>query len=122
MSQRGVYGKTYTGADVYYVQRGSSLSTWLIGGLLVGGAALWAKHQSDQVKKLYATSELPYEGFIRSLGTRTKGFTQRFGGRSAAVLSDEDVARMAERREKLRGVLAARAAGAEAQKEYEDVP
>jgi hypothetical protein len=92
MSQRGVYGKPLMGADVYYVQRGSSLGTWIVGGLLVGGAVLWAKHQSNQLEKLYTTSGLPYEGFARSLGVRTRelsgvarekfhGLTQRFGTR-----------------------------------------
>lgn len=92
MSQRGVYGKPLMGADVYYVQRGSSWGTWIVGGLLVGGAVLWAKHQSDQIEKLYATSGLSYEGFSKSLGARTKelsgaarekfqGLARRFGTR-----------------------------------------
>ena len=89
MSQRGVYGKPFIGADVY-VQRESSLGMWIVGGILVGGAALWAKHQSDQIAKLYATTGLPYESFSRSLGVRTRelsgaarekfhGLTQHFG-------------------------------------------
>lgn len=72
MSQRGVYGKPLVGADVYYVQRGSSLGTWIVGGLLVGGAVLWARHQSDQIAKLYARAGLPHESFARSLGARTR--------------------------------------------------
>jgi hypothetical protein len=64
----------------------------LIGGLAVGVAVLWVKHQSDQIEKLYATAGLPYQGFTRSLSERTRelsgaarvkfqGLTQRFGPR-----------------------------------------
>ena len=92
MSQRGIYGKTLMGADVYLVRRESSWGAWIVGGLLVGGAVLWAKHQSNQIEKLYATSGLPYEGFAGSLGARTRELsgaardkfqvlTQRFGAR-----------------------------------------
>lgn len=77
MSQRGVYGKPFMGADVYYVQRGSSLGMWIVGGLLVGGAALWAKHQSDQIAKLSATMGLPYESFARSFGARARELSGR---------------------------------------------
>ena len=90
MSQRGVYGKPLMGADVYYVQRGSSLGTWLVGGLLVGAAALWAKHQAAQIEKLYATSGLPYEGFTRGLGgaarEKFQGLVQRFGAKKEPVV------------------------------------
>lgn len=60
MSERGIYGPS----------RRSSWGTWLIGGLAVGGAVLWAKHQADQVEKLYATTGLPYQSFSGGLRTR----------------------------------------------------
>ena len=73
MSDRGTYGKSLVGADVYYVQpRGSSLGTWLVGGLLVGGAVLWAKHQGDQIAKLSAEAGLPHQSFGASLRERSK--------------------------------------------------
>jgi hypothetical protein len=64
----------------------------LLGGLAVGVTVLWAKHQSDQIEKLYASTGMPYKGFIRNLGARTRelsgaardkfqGLTQRFGTR-----------------------------------------
>lgn len=59
------------GVDLY-VKQGPSIGTWLLGGLLVGGAVLWAKHQSNQIAKLSSTAGVPYESFIRSLGTKTK--------------------------------------------------
>jgi hypothetical protein len=62
------------GAEAYGDRggRGTSLGTWIIGGLVLGGAVLWAKHQSDQIEKLYATAGLPYQGFTRSLSRRTR--------------------------------------------------
>lgn len=91
MGERGVYGRTHVGAEPYS-PHGSSFGTMLLGGLAVGVAVLWAKHQSDQIEKLYVTTGLPYDGFARSLGTRTRelsgvarekfqGLTQRFGRR-----------------------------------------
>jgi hypothetical protein len=91
MGERGTYGRTRVGAEPYG-HRGLSFGTMLLGGFAVGVAVLWAKHQSDQLKKLYATSGLPYDGFARSLGARTRelsgaarekfqGLAQRFGTR-----------------------------------------
>jgi hypothetical protein len=54
---------------------------WLLGGLVAGGAVLWAKHQSDQIEKLSATAGLPYQGFTRGLGERTRELVHRFGTR-----------------------------------------
>jgi hypothetical protein len=80
MSQRGIYGKPpLMGADVYYVQRKSSLGTWVVGGLLVGGAVLWAKHQSDQIEKLYSATGLPHQSFGHDLRERSKALTAAAG-------------------------------------------
>jgi hypothetical protein len=87
-SLRGTYGVSRLGADPHG-QRGSSIGTWIIGGLVVGGAVLWAKHQSDQVEKLYAQAGLPHQSFVEGLRERSKelsgaarekihGLTQRF--------------------------------------------
>lgn len=91
MRDRGTYGRAHVGGDPHG-HRVSSFGTMILGGLAVGVAVLWAKHQSDQIEKLYATSGLPYEGFARSLGAQTRelssaardkfqGLTQRFGTR-----------------------------------------
>lgn len=101
MSQRGVYGKkhggtalpgrTFLGATPPD-QRGSSIGTWILGGLVLGGAVLWAKNQSDQLEKLYTESDLPYQSFPKSLrlragelsaaaGERLHGLAQRLGTR-----------------------------------------
>jgi len=81
MSARGIYGSSEIG-----------WGTWLIGGLAVGGAVLWAKHQTDQVEKLFATAGLPYQGFASSLriragelsavaGDKFQGLAHRLGAR-----------------------------------------
>jgi hypothetical protein len=91
MAGRGTYGRTLLGA-VPRESQGSSYGAWLIGAIVAGGAVLWAKHQSNQIEKLYATAGLPYEGFARSLSARThelssaarekfQGFAQRLGAR-----------------------------------------
>lgn len=91
MSQRGVYGKTYLGGTPPN-QGGSSIGAWLLGGLVLGGAVLWAKNQSDQLEKLYTASDLPYQSFPKSLrlragelsaaaGEKLQGLSQRLGSR-----------------------------------------
>jgi hypothetical protein len=65
-NERGTYGKPLIGAAPSG-QGGSSLGTWIVGGLLVGGAALWARHQSVQVAKLYKATGLPQQSFTASL-------------------------------------------------------
>lgn len=75
MCARGTYGRTVVGADPYG-RSGPSWGTMLLGGLVVGVSVLWAKHQSDQIERLYATAGLPYQGFARSLGARTRGLSR----------------------------------------------
>jgi hypothetical protein len=74
MSERGIYGAARVGADGSG-SRGSSLGTWIVGGLLVGGAVLWAKHQSDQIGKLYSVAGLPQQSFVADLRARTKALS-----------------------------------------------
>jgi len=66
MSERGVYGQARIGADPTG-RGGSSLGTWIVGGILVGGAVLWARHQSEQMAKLYQAAGLPQQSFAASL-------------------------------------------------------
>jgi len=89
MPDRGRYGRTDIGTDLHGRQE-PSFGMMLLGGVAVGVVALWAKHQSDQIAKLYATTGLPYQSFSRSLGARTRqlsdatrekfrGLSQHFG-------------------------------------------
>jgi hypothetical protein len=66
MSERGVYGQPLIGADPSG-RGGSSFGTWIVGGILVGGAVLWARHQSAQMGKLYKAAGLPQQSFTASL-------------------------------------------------------
>jgi hypothetical protein len=50
----------------------SARGAWIIGGLLVGAAALWTKHQSDQIAKLYAAAGIPHQGFIDDIRLRSR--------------------------------------------------
>jgi hypothetical protein len=78
--------------------RGSSIGTWIVGGLVVAGAVLWMKHQSKQIAKLYETSGLPYQSFTGNLrsravelsgaaGERFQGLASRLGGRTGETTS-----------------------------------
>ncbi len=82
MNTRGTYGTPVIGADPY--DRGSSLGTWIVGGIVVGGAVLWMKHQSDQIEKLYAAAGLPHRSFVEGLRGRSRELSgaarERFHG------------------------------------------
>lgn len=85
MRDRGTYGPL-VGADVYYVQpKSSSWGTWIVGGLVVGGAVLWARHQSDQIGKLYATAGLPHESFTDNLRQRSRELSSAAGEKLHAL-------------------------------------
>ena len=84
MNERGTYGKIQLGADRYGAG-GSSLGTWLLGGLVAGGALLWARHQAGQIEKLYATAGLPYEGFTGNLRTRAGELSGTVGKKLQAL-------------------------------------
>ena len=66
MRGRGTYGTSRSDAC------GSSWGTWVVGGLLVGSAVLWARHQSTQIEKLYAAAGLPHQSFLGNLRERSK--------------------------------------------------
>jgi len=74
MNDRGQYGAPRVGqtpprATTVYVERApsSSIGTWILGTLAVGGAVLWARHQSKQIGQLYKTTGLPQQSFPKSL-------------------------------------------------------
>ena len=89
---RGTYGKTVIGSDS---TTGSSIGKWIVGAVVVGGAVLWVKHQSDQITKLYAVTGTPHQSFIEDLRARSsalsgatragfQSFRQRLGTRKVA--------------------------------------
>lgn len=80
MSDRGIYGTPRVGAAACG-GRGAAAGTWIVGGALVVGAVLWARHQSIQIESLYASAGLPYQSFVAGLRERTRelshGITRR---------------------------------------------
>ena len=72
MNGRGQYGSPHVGqiprtATVYVEREPSSAGAWILGTLAVGGAVLWARHQSKQIGQLYKTAGLPQQSFPSSL-------------------------------------------------------
>ncbi len=72
-NERGHYGKNGVRVGqqphTVYVEREGGHSTigLLLGAVAIGGAVLYARHQSKQIEQLYKTSGLPYESFTGSL-------------------------------------------------------
>jgi hypothetical protein len=69
---RGHYGRNGVsiGAEaprIIVEQGGPSIGTWLLGAVVVGGAILYARHQSQQIKTLSKSSGVPYQSFTGSL-------------------------------------------------------
>ena len=73
MNQRGQYGTAYVGQDpprgatIYVEHEPSSIGAWIIGTIVVGGAVLWARHQSQQIAQLNKMTGLPSQRFTTSL-------------------------------------------------------
>ena len=71
-NERGHYGNNgvRVGQDprtIYVEREHSSIGKWLLGAVAVGGAVLFARHQSRQIEQLYKTSGVPYQSFTGSL-------------------------------------------------------
>lgn len=98
MDMRGMYGSPRVGVE-YPNCPGPSFGKMLLGGLAVGAAVLWARHQSDQVEKLYASAGMPYESFGSSLSTRTRQLSSA-AHRNFQLLAD----RFRSRKEEVTGV------------------
>ena len=81
---RGVYGKARIGADPSG-QRGTSIGKWIVGGLVVGGAVLWVRHQSKQIEQLYKTTGLPYQSFGADLRDQSKALTAAAGSKLTSL-------------------------------------
>lgn len=52
---------------IYVAQEHSSTMMWLLGGLAIGGAVLWARHQGKQLEQVSKTAGVPYQSFTSSL-------------------------------------------------------
>lgn len=83
MNERGHYGPPRVGAvppqatTVYVEGKGASTTAWVLGIAAVGGALLWARHQSQQIEQLYKTSGIPYQTFAGSLRESAKAIPSR---------------------------------------------
>ena len=71
-NERGHYGKNgvSVGAEaprIIVEHGGPSIGTWLLGAVVVGGAVLYARHQSRQIEQLSKSSGVPYQSFTGSL-------------------------------------------------------
>ena len=73
MNGRGQYGAPRMGQIVpervttVYVEPEKSTVSWILTSLAVGGALLWAQHQSQQIEQLYKKAGLPHQSFAGSL-------------------------------------------------------
>lgn len=87
MNDRGQYGAPRVGQSpprattVYVERKPSSVGAWVLGTIAVGGAVLWARHQSRQIEQLYKTAGLPQQGFAEGLrqgaGASLRGLAER---------------------------------------------
>jgi len=68
-------------AAVYVEREPSSVGAWILGTIAVGGAVLWARHQSRQIEQLYKTAGLPQQSFAEGLrqgaGASLRGLAER---------------------------------------------
>jgi hypothetical protein len=71
-NERGHYGRNgvSVGAEaprIIVEHGGPSIGTLLLGAVAVGGAILYARHQSRQIEQLSKNSGVPYQSFTGSL-------------------------------------------------------
>ena len=76
MNGRGQYGAPRVGqivpvpervSTIYVEPEKSSTVSWILATIAVGGAVLWAQHQSQQIEQLYKKAGLPHQSFTGSL-------------------------------------------------------
>ena len=81
MNDRGQYGSSRVGQSppttVYVAREPSSTATWILGTIAVGGAVLWARHQSQQIEQLYKTAGLPQQSFAAGLRESARSLPSR---------------------------------------------
>lgn len=82
MNGRGQYGSSHVGqipqATTVYVEREpSSIGKWILGTIAIGGAVLWARHQSQQIEQLYTTAGLPHQSFASGLRQSARSLPSR---------------------------------------------
>jgi hypothetical protein len=80
-NERGQYSSSRVGqipqATTVFVEHESSIGSWILGTIAVGGAVLWARHQSQQIEQLYKTAGLPQQSFAGSLRQSAKELPSR---------------------------------------------
>src|SRR5207244_1254950 len=73
MNDRGHYGKNGVRVGqqpqhmIYVESARPSTGALILGAIAVGGAVLYARHQSKQIEQLFKTSGLPYQSFTGDL-------------------------------------------------------
>jgi hypothetical protein len=82
MNARGQYGSSRVGqipqaATVYVAREPSSVGAWILGTIAVGGAVLWARHQSKQIEQLYKMAGLPEQSFAADLRQSARSLPSR---------------------------------------------
>lgn len=82
MNERGHYGSARVGqvalpATTVYVEREQSTVAHVFGVVAIIGVALWAHHQSRQIKQLYQATGEPYQSFTASAGASLRGLVDR---------------------------------------------
>lgn len=75
MNTRGIYSASVINVSGCGHGTASSTGIWVVGSLLVGGALLWANHQSHQIDRLYAAVGLPQQSFVEDLSRQSKELT-----------------------------------------------
>lgn len=89
-NERGQYGSARVGQDptratTIYVERNpSSIGAWIIGTIIVGGAVLWARHQSRQIEQIQSKFGLPQQSFAAGLRESARALP----GRASATLHE----------------------------------
>lgn len=82
MNERGQYGTSRVGqtpqpTTVYVEREPTSAVSWILGTIAVGGAVLWARHQSQQIERLYKTAGLPHQSFVADLRQSARSLPSR---------------------------------------------
>lgn len=81
MYERGNYGsRTVIGAaPARSTGEGTSVAKWIVGVVVVGGAVLWVKHQSDQITRLSSAAGVSYPSFSEDLRADARALSTRAG-------------------------------------------
>jgi hypothetical protein len=99
MNPRGHYGSARVGQTTIpvYIERmpvapardARSVLSWILGGLVIGGAFLWTRHQSKQIEQLNKKVGLPHNSFLSSLRHGTAASLRLLAERTQPRRKDE---------------------------------